>query len=243
MSENQAPLYFSYIQNMSEVDSITFDELDHSHPRSIITLYNGFNKETNQDYEISSFNTRGIYEMLTHNKKFNPLTREGFDKNQIKRIHWYKKCLDAYPTITPNDISDYRQIIQNWLITPLETNEYSEKAKYFITYEQIIDFFNFKVINSREKAEEYFSEHTACSWVIRKSSISDTKYNQFFVIMKKHGEIYENYLYVHRQGYGITRVDSSRYADISSVIMDKSEYYTNIIDLLIKLLDNKIITL
>jgi hypothetical protein len=61
--------------------------------------------------------------------------------------------------------------------------------------------------------------------------------------MIKNGENFENNLYVHRQGYGITRADTSRYGDISSVILDISEYYTNIIDLLIKLLDNKTITL
>ena len=243
MSEITNSLYFSHIQERYEPDSITFEELDHSHPRSIITLYNGYNSITKQDNEISSFNTRSIYEMLLHDKKFNPLTREIFDENQIKRIHWYKKCLDDYPSITYNDISDFNQIIQNWLINPHEENECIEKAKYFVTYDQIIDFFKFKEIDTREKAEDYFVENPDKTWVIRKSSVQDTKYNQFFVIMTKNGEFTNNYLYVHRQGYGITRVNAERHSNISTAKLVKSDYYTNIVDLLISLSKNKIITL
>ena len=50
-------------------------------------------------------------------------------------------------------------------------------------HDQIIDFFGFKEIDTREKAEEYFVCNPDKNWVIRKSSVKDTKFNQFFVIM------------------------------------------------------------
>lgn len=236
-------LYFGVINESTEPDSITLEELDHSHPRGIITLYNGFNYSTKIDYAISSFNVKSLYEMILHNKKFNPITREPFDENQITRIKWYMRCLELYPTISHEDIADCTQIIQNWLLNPLEPSEYAEKAKYFVTYDQIIDFFGFKEIDTREKAEEYFVRNPDKTWVIRKSSLTDTKYNQFFVIMtKKYGLVY-NYLYVHRQGYGLCAVSAERYATISEVILKKELYHTNIIDLLIWFSKNNIITL
>lgn len=235
--------YFTNIDEMEEPDSITLEELDHSHPRGIITLYNGFNYTTKIDYEISSFNAKSLYEMILHDKKFNPMTREPFDENQINRINWYKKCLELYPTITHEDIKDYKQLIQNWLLNPLETSEHTEKAKYFVTYDQIIDFFEFKEIDTREKAEEYFGCNPDKNWVIRKSSVIDTKYNQFFVIMTKNDELINNYLFVHRQGYGICGVMADRYATITDVVLKKNQYYTNIVDLLILLSKNNIIRL
>jgi hypothetical protein len=243
MSSIPSSLYFSNIQEKSDIDIITLEELDHSHPRSIITLYNGYNPATQKDNEISSFNTKSIYEMILHNKMFNPLTREFFDDNQIKRIKWYKKCLDDYPSISLEDISDYKTIITNWLISPLVTNDFSEKAKYFITYDQIIDFFGFKDIDTREKAEQFFIDNPDKQWVIRKSSVADTIYNQFFVIMTKNESFYNNYLYVHRQGYGLTRANTYRYSNISKVELIKFDYYTNIVDLLISLCKNNIISL
>ena len=68
MSSSTSSLYFGIIQEKSDLDSITLEELDHSHPRSIITLYNGYNPTTKVDNEISSFNTISIYEMILNNK-------------------------------------------------------------------------------------------------------------------------------------------------------------------------------
>lgn len=235
--------YFSIIDERKEPDSITLEELDHSHPRSIITLYNGFNYFTKIDHEISSFNAKSLYEMILHNKKFNPMTREPFDKNQITRIKWYKQCLELYPTISHEDIADYKQLIQNWLLHPLDSGDHTSKAQYFVTYDQIIDFFGFKEINTREKAEEYFILNPDKTWVIRKSSLTDTKYNQFFVIMIKKDGLVNNHLFVHRQGYGICGVKGDRNATISEVELIKDQYYTNIIDLLIWLYKYKVITL
>ena len=73
--------------------------------------------------------------------------------------------------------------------------------------------------------------------------MSDTKYNQFFVLMIKSATGFSNYLFVHRQGYGIASVNANRYADISTVSVNKSEYYTNIIDLLIAKCKDGFITL
>lgn len=235
--------YFDNIDELKDLDSITLEELDHSHPRSIISLYNGFNYTTKIDYEISSFNVKSLYDMIINNKKFNPLTRESFDDNQIKRIMWYKDCLDEYPEITHESISDYKQLIQNWLLSPLDEIDNTHKAKYFVTYDQIIDFFGFKEIDTREKAEDYFVTNPDKTWLIRKSSVTDTKYNQFFVVMTKMDEIINNYLYVHRQGYGICKVYANRFADISTVKLEKMEYYTNIVDLLILLCKRNIIKL
>lgn len=235
--------YFSNIDERKEPDSITLEELDHSHPRSIITLYNGFNYFTKIDHEISSFNVKSLYEMILHDKKFNPMTREPFDENQISRIKWYKQCLELYPSITYEDIADHKRLIHNWLLNPLALGDHTAKAQYFVTYDQIIDFFGFKEIDSREKAEEYFIRNPDKTWVIRKSSVVDTKYNQFFVIMTKNNGISCNYLYVHRQGYGVCAVKGDRNATISEVELKKDQYYTNIIDLLIWLSKNKVITL
>lgn len=235
--------YHCNIQNLTGPDSITLEELDHSGPKTIITIYNGFNPVIDEDYEISSYNTKSLYNLILHKNFFNPLTREPFDKNQITRIKWYNECLDKYPTITHDDIKDYKELIIKWLEAPLEDNEHTEKVKYFITYDQIIDFFGFKEIDSREKAEQYFIDNPDKTWAIRKSSVVDTKYNQFFVIMTKNGNIFNNYLYVHRQGYGICGVNAKRFDKLSSVILNKTYYYTNICELLITLFRNNTIEL
>lgn len=236
-------IYFSNVEEHFDTDAISLEELDHSHPRKIITLYNGYSPESKEDYEISYFNTESIIEMISKEKYFNPITRVKFDSNQIKRVEWYKQCLEMFPLVKPEDILDYKKIISEWLVLPFEQNEKTDYARFFTTYDQIIDYFGFKDLVSREKAEEYFLANPDKSWTIRKSSVKDTKYNQFFVIMIKKSVNYDNYLYVHRQGYGVCRVDGNRYADISSVSIVKSEYYTNIIDLLIHFMKLGIIKL
>lgn len=239
---NPAASYFSNIDEMDDVDIITLDDLDHTHPRGIITLYNGFSSSEKKDYELSKFNVESLLKMIETGKKFNPTTREPFDINQLKRINWYGLCKTYFPDITYEDISDYNKIIANWLLSPLENNENTLMAQYFITYEQMIEYFGFKCLDTREKAIDYFTEHPDKNWVIRKSSITDTKYNQFFVVMTKKYNTFNNYLYVHRQGYGICNADSPRFGDIT-MVKTGSEYYTNIVDLLITLAKNNIITL
>lgn len=125
----------------------------------------------------------------------------------------------------------------------MDLGDHTLKAQYFVTYDQIIDFFGFKEIDTREKAEEYFIRNPDKNWVIRKSSVKDTKYNQFFVIMIKKDGLVNNYLYVHRQGYGVCAVKGDTNATISEVELKKDQYYTNIIDLLIWLSKNKVIAL
>jgi hypothetical protein len=62
--------------------------------------------------------------------------------------------------------------------------------------------------------------------------------------MIKNGSEFYNNLFVHRQGYGICKINSlARYTDISTVSIDKSIYFTNIIDLLIILNKNNHIKL
>ena len=232
---NSSSLYFGHIEEKYDTDAITFEELDHSHPRGIITLYNGFNPVTKKDHEISYFNTKSIVDMVSHSKTFNPTTRVQFNLNQLSRIEWYNKCLTLFPDVKSEDVEDHTKLIYNWLISPLEEGVNTYMARYFVTYDQIIDYFGFKEIDSREKAEEYFRTHADKNWLIRKSSVTDTKYNQFFVIMTRTSAGFNNYLYVHRQGYGICGADATRHSDISTVELSDFEYYTNIVDLLISL--------
>jgi hypothetical protein len=243
MSSDLSSPYFCNIEQKYDTDAITLEELDHSHPRSVITINNGCNLDTKKDNELSYFNTRSIIDMVAHGKYFNPTTREIFDDNQLKRINWYKQCLEMFSDIKSEDIADYQRIISDWLLSPLEDNVNTHKARYFATYDQIIEYFGFKEINSREKAEEYFLENPTKTWVIRKSSVTDTKYNQFFVMMIKTVSSFNNYLYVHRQGYGVCRVDASRNADITTAILRRAEYYTNIVDLLLTFDKNGMIKL
>jgi len=243
LPKDKTNLYFSNIEQRTDTDMITLEELDHSHPRGVITLYNGFDPVSKKDYELSSFNIGSLVELVVHGKKFNPATREPFDENQLYRINWYNQGLQLFPNIKSENITNYKTIIANWLSNPVEENINTNMARYFITYEQLIDYYNFNEIDTREKAEEYLNLNSDKTWVIRKSSITDTKYNQFFVLMIKSPIGFNNYLYVHRQGYGITPADANRYADISTVSLNKSEYYTNIVDLLITKCKNKFINL
>lgn len=234
--KNVSNMYFSNIEERDDIDMITLEPLNHSHPRSIITLYNGFDPVVKKDYELSSFNVDSLMRLIEHGKKFNPATREVFDLEQLKRIKWYADGLKMFPDIKYEDIADYKSIIRNWLLDPMEDNINTNMARYFVTYEQIIDYFNFNDIETREKAEIYLNSNPDKNWIIRKSSIIDTKYNQFFVLMTKHFTNFRNFRntpFVHRQGYGITLVDAPRYGDISTVSLVKYEYYTNIVDLLI----------
>lgn len=237
--------YFAYIEEKDETDAITLEELDKSHPRKVITLYNGFSPDTKEDYELSCFNTLSIIEMISRGKQFNPITRIPFDKNQLKRIEWYKHCLDMFPEINTEDILDYKKLLSEWLKSPLEENIATNMARFFTIYNQVINFFGFNDIDSREKAEEYLRLNPDKTWVIRKSSVKDTRYNQFFVIMTKTTNPeypFKNYLFVHRQGYGICDVDATRNADIASVSLMTS-YYTNVVDLLISYAKKGIISL
>jgi hypothetical protein len=227
--------YFSHTSSLTdEIDPILLDDLDTIHPRGIITFNNGYNETTLEDHEMSAFNTKSMILMLNRygSSIFNPKTRTPLDLNQVERIKWYQECLDKFPLITHEDISDHKSIIDKWITKPLVSDIDTDMCKYFITYDQIIDYFGFIDINSREKAMEYFELNPTKTWVIRKSSITDTKYNQFFVIMyKKNGE-YENSLFVHQQGYGIMGVNSKRGGNISTVSFYKHLYFTNIIELL-----------
>ena len=243
LPKKSVSLYFTNINEKDDTDMITMEELIHTHPRGIITLYNGFDSILKKDYELSSFNVGSLIEMISHGKKFNPATREPFDTNQLMRIQWYGDGLKLFPNIKYEEITDYKLIISNWLKNPLEENINTNTARYFVTYDQLIDYFNFTQIDSREKAETHLNSNPDNLWIIRKSSITDTKYNQFFVLMVKKDKIFSNYLFVHRQGYGITPAKASRFADISTVELNKIEYYTNIVDLLISYYKKKIIKL
>ena len=240
-------VYFAHTdsKHIDDVDAISYEELDITHPRGIITFYNGFDRETLIDRELSSFNTTSMITMLDRygSSIFNPKTREILDNNQIKRILWYKECLQKFPTITRDDILDCKNIIDKWITKPLEIDIDTDMCKYFVTYEQIINYFGFSEIDSREKAMEYFESNPSKTWAIRKSSVTDSKYNQFFVIMYKKNDLYENALFVHRQGYGIMHANSSRGGDISNVTLYTESYFTNIIELLIHYIAKGIICL
>lgn len=245
MAPVQSSLYSSNIKDsVGQIDSVACEEItaEHvgldSHPRMIITFNNGYDYLRKKDYKLSFLFLSSVLEMIKKNQLFDPLTNQAFSPNQIKRINWYKLCLEMFPDVTYKSVSDYKKIIDDWLVSPLEETLATNMARFFVTYDQIIDYYGFTDVNSREKAEVYFSEHPDKTWVIRKSSIKDTKYNQFFVLMIKHkiedvDQVkYNNHLYLHRQGYGICDVDASRHSDMSSVTFG-SQYYTNIVDLLI----------
>jgi hypothetical protein len=229
--------YFTNIRGMEttgDVDAITFEELDYTHPRSVITFYNGYSPETLVDYALTSYNTMSIHNLVERGFLTDPKTGIKFDKNQQQRICWYKSCLTKFPDIKHEDVLDYKKIISDWLVSPLEETKTTDMARYFITYDQIIDFYGFKDVETREKAELYFTEHPATKWIIRKSSLVDTQFNKFFVLMiKKEEGDYIYQLYNHRQGYGICAVDAPRFSTVNNVKMDTSIYFTNMVDFLI----------
>ena len=150
LPEDKTTLYFSNIEQRTDTDMITLEELDHSHPRGVITLYNGVDPVSKKDYELSSFNIGSLVELVAHGKKFNPATREPFDENQLTRIKWYNQGLKLFPNIKSEDISNYKTIIANWISNPLEENINTNMARYFITYEQLIDYFKFKEIDTAD---------------------------------------------------------------------------------------------
>jgi hypothetical protein len=232
-----AAAYFSHTINTEELpDPISLDKMDDGHPRGIITFYNGINSLTKQDNELTRYDLKSLLKM--HESKgdfgmFDPLTRKPFDENQIKRLKWYRECMTKYPNITRDNIIDYKSIIKNWIDNPTEYN--TDIFKYFITYDQLINYYNFDIIDTREKAMTYFAENPSIKYVIRKSSVKDTKYNQFFVLMKNNSGTYENYLFVHQQGYGIMNVDAERNASIEGVTFNRKIYYPSIGDMLIDL--------
>lgn len=233
MSDESRSEYFTNIKQTENNCTMVRKQLDNSHPRKIITVYNGINPETKEDHELSYYNTEQIIAMCESGQKFDPKTRIPHSTNQLKRIAWYKECLEKFPEFSQEELSKWREHIDNWLANPTNV-EYTDIVRYFVTYEQIIEYFGFKDIDTREKAEAYFESNPDKTWVIRKSSVKDTRYNQFFVIMTKNPKGgYYNILFVHRQGYGICNVIAGRYADTTSVILDHSIYYTNIVDLLI----------
>ena len=229
--------YFTHTINTEKLpDPISLDEMNDAHPRGIITFYNGFNPLTKQDNALTRYSLKSILEMHDRNGDFgmfDPLTRNPFDKNQIYRLKWYRECINKYPDITRDDIKDYTSIIKNWIEHPTEYN--TDMFRYFITYEQLIKYYNFDIIETREKAIIYFTENPSVKYVIRKSSVQDTKYNQFFVLMKNNNGTYDNFLFVHQQGSGIMRADALRDSTIENVTFKKNICYPSIGEMLINI--------
>lgn len=205
-------------------DPITLEEMDDTHPRNIITFYNGFNPLTEEDYEVTKYDTNSIYAWLMtvgDNMAFNPMTRVNFDANQIRRIKWYKECVDKYPDLKRTEINE-TEIIQKYMDEPNEVN--TDMFKYLVTYETLIDYLGFHDFN-RDKAIEYLADKPYNTFVIRKCSVKDTKYNKFFVLSVKKSYGVTHYLFVHTYGYGIRAVDGDSNCTIKQVQMRASPYY------------------
>lgn len=217
--------YFTFSTNEDCLpDPITMEEMSDIHPRSIITFYNGFNPSTLEDHELTKYDTNSIYDMMVRvgeHRMFDPLTRKTLDINQIKRIKWYKECLDKYPDIKRVEINE-EEIIRKYME---DKNEYTtDMFRYFVTYESLIDFLGFHDFD-RSKAEEYLGDKDVGSIGLRKTSMIDTKYNKFFCVSVKRLDKVIHYAFVHRYGYGITHVKTVSNANVSQVELIKSEYY------------------
>jgi hypothetical protein len=223
-----------------EIDLITLENLNVEHPKGVITIFEGINERNNKELPLSCFNSDSIYEYITRCSGVikNPKTRNIIDNNQIKRIKEYKKCVDKYPDIKKEDILDKEYIITEWIKEPSKEKNI-DYIKYFVELNDIMKYFGFDKYNSREKATEYLNEPYNRSWIIRESSISNTKYNKFFVIQKKDGR---NFPFVHIQGYGICSVTAKRFNEnIKDVTIHYHNYWFSIGEFMIYLRMNNII--
>ena len=233
--------YFNNIMNYSGNCPIGHYELDKSHVRKIITINNGINSTTQEDYPLSYYDTIQIIDWCNSTRiPTDPMTRKVFSPNELKRIKWYEKCLKDVPTFGWKDLDNWRTHIENWMKNP-HNIIYKRIVRYFIIYEQIIKYFGFEHIKTRSSAEKYLESKPCKSWVLRKTpTIKDTKYNKYFILTVKNlTGVYCNFLFVHQQGYGICSVDKIKNmkTDKEDLIINHDIYYTNIIDLLTSYLE------
>lgn len=226
------------------LDSIEMD--DSSHPKKIITFNNGFHKTGAEceDYPLSVFNTESFipYYHSFKNKPSeywrNPVNRNRFNRNDLKRIEHYMEALEAFPEEKISDINTVSimdSITSRDSSLPSLDSEYEKNKgylKYFLDFESIIDYYKSKGIyyDTREKATEYLIDSSSLRWVIRKCSIHDTEQRRHFVIQNNKGLLCA---FQHRQGYGIVSVFGNRNSYVNELSYNIDLYYPTIGELLL----------
>jgi hypothetical protein len=226
---------------------ISLDDLYSDHPLGIFTLYNGYNSETRMDYPLNVYLTIKVLPIFEGQETCagadtgmkDPITRRMLSPNEILRVKWYRECMDKFPDITHDQIN-VTSIIDAWKAN--KTRVTIDMFRFFVKFEEAIEYFGFSELDTREKALKYLIDHPSENWVVRKGSVTDTQYNRFFVMTykkKKVGitddDVISNVLFVHRQGYGIMQVNADRYDTMDTVKFNESMYYTNFCDLLMAL--------
>jgi len=218
-----------YLMNINEavenheIDMISLENINVSHPKGVITINCGYDYDRKVDLPLSCFNTETLFEYIhkCNGQPKNPKTRKVFDNNEIYRIKQYKICMLNYKDLKKEDILDKEKIITDWIREPGNI-VYSDYFKYFIDLEDIIKYFGFSEFNTREKANIYLSKPNNRNWIIRKSSIKNTKYNRFFVVQFKNKE---NFAFAHIQGYGICPISSLRFVNELYNVKIHYQYY------------------
>lgn len=230
-------------------DVISLDDFEDREykPYEVITFNNKFttNSETGEikDLPLSCYYVDTIHTYVEHKLASNPQghikdpkTNSVFPKNQYHRIRFYKyfnstflgNMTEEHREIFMNGTDEERKtfaidIIKQWEITP--NDPYLKMLmKYCVKFNHITEYYGFNEIDSREKAMEYLSsEERTRNFVIRKSSVQDTKYYKFFVLQTVAGSCT---LMVHIQGFGIVPVNCSRrHCSVNECVIDYNTPY------------------
>lgn len=234
-------------QSVDIISLDDFEDKDYS-PYEIITFNNKFVVDADtgvlNDLPLSCYFVNTIHSYIEHKMSENPLalirdpkTNTTLHKSQLRRVKFYR---DFHTTFLSEMTEEHRdvfmngdekkrnafglQVIQMWE-QDREKTYLNTLMKYCVNFDCLTQYYGFQEIDSRDKAYEYLaSPERKRDFVIRKSSIQDTKYYKFFVIQTKPGIIS---LMVHIQGFGILPATSTtRFCNANACVIDyDTEFY------------------
>ena len=181
------------VENGGE-DPITLEEMKSSHPREIMTIRLSNNKN-------KAINTTTLKQILDRGLN-NPLTHEPFKNITKQRINLYHKSLEKFP----NYKLDVKNLYGRWLESFGKENKNVElEAQCFLQAEDLLTIFE-KYNGKGNKTNRVLAEQDIIDgkrdWILRNSSVTDTKLNKAYALTHKiNGKICSK-LIIHKLGEG-----------------------------------------
>ncbi len=236
MAEYNADTEYISINNDGR-DDITFDTLRISHPRATITL-----RKTNNEPHPYNLNT--IIDIITKGNGCDPLTRIPFPPIVSERVFLYQRCIQLFPDYNINML-DTNVLFRRWLstyypnsFTLQEIEKIRIEARCFLQAEDLVSLFKTYLgkanMENRKQAEKELENKPDGYWLLRNSSLIDSKWNKAFALsIKISNKKYKHIAIVHKIGEGLCfNCNSLSRGSGAEHILTYETIYPTIIDML-----------
>lgn len=229
---------FTRMNSVDETDPVTLEEVEYdenAHPRSVMTI----RRANGRPY---SYYVNTVLDIIDRGNGRDPITRENFSTNTIRRARLYKCCMVEFPNYKLKDL-DVKDLYKRWWIS-YDDALMSEKLKSRVRLEarcflqapdlkgMFESFSGAGSMDSRRTAEAVLNSENR--WLIRDCSVQSTETSKAYALSSWCDGVCSHSLIVHRLGdgfyfrpSGIGRGDS---ADLP--ITGYADKFPTIIDLL-----------